>query len=658
MKKSLKIKKLKNKKGLRGGYAVLMVGVLFAMGMVIVSTQIAKQTINLRRSTNFSLEELTVGGYMDGVARQVLNRLHPIGSGYYELGTVIGKDLGEDDLREMLGLHARSKNQPEMIREQDLRVDYIAASVVPVPTAYSFTAGSSSNSFVEAQIVGNDINMGVVSKELLPDLGFYDDKRVVSMDICDPKDNEGGLRYNIFKRDKSQLDGFAAVLTPNFLCNNVRLRRDKIQDQNRVGTQMIVSVGKPSGSDEEPRFYYTVPNLGTGSAGRDCEVHKVYFEAKWFGSGEYIDPLDHPCNWNMLEKGDGLKFGLSSFSLDRVFDTVRLGGNMKGSLSMSGSNLESDLESIAEAGFYDGVQKDDVLVLRLRLRCVNGGSDCHPTDRFEFYDDEFLNEFSGARHAECEDGSQNGICQHTYSQLADFNLKNPVSDFTQLVFSYGLYDNGRYLGMRNDWNRANSRRGRLDFLRQGLFYGDIFDIRGVLSRNELLGGLSIDKLRSFGEFTASRSDLESVIETKSSKQSNLTNGPFHILKRSEYDNQTNIANFVINNMEFPTEVQGFRFDYEQYFHLYLLEDDLQRPEFVLNSLNDFIQIMNRKRINNPNYNTGPITYKHFEYQIVSSKIIGTEKGYVVYDYGNGKKSHQRDFGLEQVVEAGFVNVSN
>lgn len=633
----------------RQGYAVLIVGVLFAVGMAVISTQIARQTITLQRSVGDSLEETVVGGYMDGVASKILDRSMLAGSGYYEVGKLLRASIPEVELRQSLELSALANGQTEQVRDNDLRFDYIAASIVPVPTAYDFGNQLPSNGLVNPEIIPNDINMGVLSPSNQPDLGFYNTTN--GMENCDPDVNvKGGEGYNIFKRAKGGQD-FAAVLTPNYLCGNVKIdQRDILDSKNRTGSQKVVVVSDKVSESERPNFYYTVPNLGTGSAGRDCEPHKVYFEETWNGTDEVIDPLDHPCNWNIVQKGDGFKFGLSSFNDVEVQSELRV--KTSSGLAFNGTNLVNDLDAISGGQFFDGVGEDDVLLVRIRLRCSDGGSYCDPLDRMEFYDNDFLNEFSASTHAECSDENGTQLCAvpHTYKELAKFNLENPSSDFTKLAFSYGIYDNGRFLPMRNDWNRVGRLEDRLGS--NGLLnYKYNNSLLLGLSRNNQYTVFGVDNLRSYGEFSKYLASFN-MLQTKIDRNNN-----FGKVKLNEYDNQKRISTFAINNLEFPYQEQGFITDYtNDYYHLYLLKDDLERPEFVLKSLNDFIEVMNRKNMGNGNYR--PITYDHFEYQIVSSKIVGTEKGYVIYDYGTGAKLKEKDFNLQQITEAGFINVSN
>ncbi len=634
------------------GYAVLIVGVLFAVGMVVVSTQIARQTVDYQRAVGSSLEENIQERFSVNIANKVLSRLMQFRSGYYELGKVLDFTSNGADLRDALELPkpVYGNGNADVVMEYD----FYGASVVPVPTAYSFDEQNYSNSLIGPEIVDPDAraNAGEVALTKQADLGFYTGDFGA---LCDPSANydKGTGDYNIFKR-ASDGKNFLSVAVPNFQCGNVGLRRVTVADSYRSTSQMVVT-NNPKERQEEARFYYTVPALGTGDAGTECVPHQVEFGAKWNGSDEFIDPLDHPCNWNVMEKGETVKFGLSSFNKEQILEKTAGNVGWVGSLALTGSNLEQDVQRAFEQSYYDGFDQNDTLILRIRLRCADGSSNCHPVERYEFFDSEFLNEFSGDTHAECDELDANGnpICNHTYRQLAKHSIESPEFDFTKLVFGYGLSDEGRFLPMRGDYNLERGRENRLFLIKNSA----LIDYRSPDLLEDARTGpfstLSLAKLR--GDYVSS---MRSLYATKSSR-SQLSNDNLSDYSFG-YDPQSKISNVLVNKLEFPYQEQGFGFDYSDYYHLYLLDtegqDDLKNPEFVLQSIDDFLEVVNRKLYEGQNYT--PRTFTRLEYQLVSDKIIGIDEGYIVYDFGFGNRMVKNKYETSGVVDTGFVNVSN
>lgn len=627
----------------KGGYAVLIVGVLFAVGMVVVSTQIAKQTLNYQRAVGDSLEENIQERYVDNMGNRILSRLMNFGSGYYEIGNRLDFSKNGSLIRDQLELPQSSFNDGN--KDIQVEYDFFGASVVPVPTAYSFDAQSGRNNLMNARVVDPDVNHGQVGESGPADLKFYTGDNGVE---CDPSSNYGGAEdYNIFKRANDGKN-FAAVSLPNYQCGKVGLRVERLQDSYRSGEQLVVTNER---SEREANYYYTVPALGTGDAGIDCSPHKVNFDARWNNSDEYIDPLDHPCNWNVMEKGETIKFGLSSYTLSDIREKTagNVGGKVE-SLALTGSNLEEDVQKVFEHSYYEGLDKNDVLVLRIRLRCTDGTSYCHPVERYEFYDSEFLNEFDNTEHDECIDENGQQICSHTYSALAKHHIESPEFDFSRLVMGYGVADSGRFLPMRGDYNLAQARQDRLDFIKEPV-YGYNSNILISKSRNNSFSMISSNVLR--GNF---QKELDLELQTKFSRTALQYNNKSDY--QFGYDNQNKVSNILVNKLEVPYDEQGFQYDYDsEYFHLYLLDtdgkDDLKNPEFVLQALDDFVEIINRK-----NVNADPRTYTKLEYQIVSDQIIGMDEGYMVYDFGYGTRINKNKYKTSGIVENGFVNVSN
>ena len=612
----------------RGGYAVLVVGVLFAVGMVVVSTQIAKQTVNYQRSMGNTLEEAVDGKFAEAVMGQALERLMMAGSGYFEFGNVLDFRTEENGVRASLGLPAAPAGKEN--RDLVINYDYYGASLVPVPTVYNFSVNGGATNNLEIASDGTRFTHPV-------DLGFYENDSQA--------DCIGRTQLNIFSPNNR------AISSPNYDCGTVGIGSVRVGNDYRSGFQRYVVAGK----GETPNFYYTVPSLGTGSAGEDCAVHSVAFGDKWAGTDEFIDPLDHPCNWNRVEKGSLVKFGLDSYSRGDVVKATqgRVSFNEKSSLATTGTNLEADVATILEQAYYEKLGKDETLVLRLRLRCADGSTDCHPQERMEFYDSYFLNDTNTNTHEECVDESGQQVCSHTYRQLAEFNLTDPLSDFTQLVFGYGIYDDGRVLPMRGDYNLGDARESRLAFILNGENYDDD-DFTLIDARNNLYSVVSVDKLRSYSENLLNLVDFPKNIRSQQGASNTSS-----YRKINEYDNQNKISNFALNYFEFPYQEQGFGYEYNtDYFQLHLLdspgyEGDLKNPEFVLQSLESFIEVLNNK-----SNSDRPLTFNDFEYQIVSSRTIGLEKGYIVYDFGLGERVVSDEFDVANAVRTGFVNVSN
>lgn len=633
------------------GYAVLIVGVLFAVGMVVVSTQIARQTVTYQRTVGNTLEENVATNFADNVANKVLSRLMSFGSGYYELGNTLDFSNDGNEVRRSLEMVESSFGNGD--NDVVMDYDFIGASIVPVPTAYSFSGDKAGNNFEKVNILNASVQKGVVDQNT----AYYDFYDRTDNVVCDPLTNFGKEQgdYNIFKRVGGDAKQFQAVGLPNFRCDSVYVTPMNFGTEVRNGTQRVVTNRKGA---EPANFYYTVPALGTGDAGSECEVHHVEFMDTWNGGGEYIDPLDHPCNWNVMDKGETVKFGLSGYSIDEVRETTRGAVGAKATtLATSGTNLEQDVLAALSQSYYKegGVKENDVLVLRIRLRCSDGSNDCHPTDRYEFFDREFLNEFDNKTHAECTDDSGQQICSHSYSQLAQHNLNNPEFDFTPLVFGYGLVDDGRFLPMRGDYNLGEQRKERMNFIFNSPISSpytgsDILE----WSKNGRFSMMSVNKLRA--SYISAFASFYSKTKNSRSSLSFLNSQDYQF----SYDNQNKISNILVNNLEFPYQEQGFRFDYENdYFHLYLLDtegqDDLKNPEFVLQALSDFIEVIDRQEFQN---NDDAKTYTRLEYQIVSDRVIGLDEGYLVYDFGYGKKINKNKYDVSGISDTGFVNVSN
>jgi hypothetical protein len=206
--------------------------------------------------------------------------------------------------------------------------------------------------------------------------------------------------------------------------------------------------------------------------------------------------------------------------------------------------------------------------------------------------------------------------------------------------------------MRGDYNLGDARESRLGFILQGDNYGS--QRINSISRVNLYSVLTVDKMRSYSESLLNLLDFPKNIRSEQG-----TSNTSSYRKIREYDNQNKISNFALNYFEFPYQEQGFGYDYDtDYFQLHLLdspgyEDDLKNPEFVLQSLESFIEVLNNK-----SNSDRPLTFNDFEYQIVSSRTIGLEKGYIVYDFGLGERIVSDEFDVANAVRTGFVNVSN
>ena len=79
---------------------------------------------------------------------------------------------------------------------------------------------------------------------------------------------------------------------------------------------------------------------------------------------------------------------------------------------------------------------------------------------------------------------------------------------------------------------------------------------------------------------------------------------------------------------------------------------------ICNSTKIKKSLMSPKVLNNKSNSDRPLTFNDFEYQIVSSRTIGLEKGYIVYDFGLGERVVSDEFDVANAVRTGFVNVSN
>lgn len=638
--------KLKQKsKQSKPGYAVLIVGVLFSVGMVVVSTQIARTTISYQRTVGNTLQENISGNFADNIANRLVSRFMKFGSGYYELGKTIDFTQEGNKVRDAIGLLPSSFGDGN----NDVVIDYdfIGASIVPVPSAYDFSGNNAGNNFTGN--VTEKLSHNGVDNRSVAEYGFYDEN---NNEVCDPDANSNygkATDYNIFKRSDANPKEYESSFLPNFRCpgeeGSVYLADVSFDDTARSGTQRIVT---RKNTGRSPNFYYTVPALGTGDAGTECTPHQVKLEDRWNGTQEYIDPLDYPCNWNVMEKGESIKIGLGSYSQDEVIQKTRNEFGGVDSLALRGSNLEADVQNILNQSYYEKINENDVLILRIRLRCVDGSGDCHPSERYEFFDREFLNEFETRTHDECVEVG----CTHSYRTMAQHNLNEPEFDFTPLVFGYGLSDGDRFLPMRGDYNLAEQRRLRFNTITPSIPFNFESEIL-PLSRNNNFSQISINKLRGKYQPTA-----KFDFDTKGDRIGVFNN---RLDYQFSYDNQNRISNVLINNLEFPYQEQGFRFDYDNdYFHLYLLdspgyENDLKNPEFVLTALDDFIEVIQRQNFNATNPGK---TYNRLEYQIVSDRIIGLDEGYLIYDYGFGKKINKNKYNVSGISDTGFVNTSN
>jgi hypothetical protein len=234
--------------------------------------------------------------------------------------------------------------------------------------------------------------------------------------------------------------------------------------------------------------------------------------------------------------------------------------------------------------------------------------------------------------------------------LAKHNLENPEFDFTKLVFGYGVADSGRFLPMRGDYNLGEARKERLSLL------GKASNFEGIRAR------LIVDESRNNQYSVVTSNSLRGklfsalFLKTKSSRLTSQKNNVSDY--QFAYDNENKISNVLVNKLEIPFVEQGFQYNYDnEYFHLYLLDtegqDDLKNPEFVLQALDDFVEIINRK-----NVDSDPRTYIKLEYQIVSDQIIGMDEGYLIYDFGFGDRINKNKYEAAGLVETGFVNVSN
>ena len=192
---------------------------------------------------------------------------------------------------------------------KNFSVDYLysGASIIPVPTTQSFAPAGLNDQF--------------------------DLKNTKNVSLGSPDDSNYGepLAYG---------KGF---------CNDDMSKRtydcDTIEIKNKYG-----------GVNSNPNYYYTVPALGTGSAGEKCTAFKLNLN-EVYPSGESIDPLDHPCNWNTLQLGASVKIPLY----------VRVPGD--------------DGDKIV-------INKPDTLTLRIRFKCKQTNKKiCDPKDRFVIWED-------------------------------------------------------------------------------------------------------------------------------------------------------------------------------------------------------------------------------------------------------------------------------
>lgn len=626
-----KIDKFLAPKKVEGGYYMIMLVMVFATVGILVSSQVAKEAVKYRQITNFTSVGEETDDFLEDIGKFVLANNSQLRVGFYELGKEINfsqegiGSVGKNDIKNALGIPVDEINR-DLNYGVDVVYDFISAAIVPVPTAYNFSSfekkglrpgsnGLKPNTTINSPYNLNMINGGSPAETV--DLAFGSPETGEPGAICDPESNwddsldrNGKLNYNIFKRDgQTPSDNFEAVLTPNYSCENVVLKEiDFKNNKYRNGGQIYVDRddSNAKGVVGTPNFYYTVPALGMGSAGSECSPHVANFGKKWNGTDEFMDPLDDPCNWNILRQGEAVQVGLTAYNGEEIkamegrdFNNLSYDGVQP--FSLLGSNLEADLNEISKGAFYEQFGQNDILMLRVRLRCSDGSVNCHPLERYEFYD-EFVDEtLAGQR---IPGGGPN--------QLYDPNLvltDNDRTDYTPRVLDHGIVDGNEFFVPNQNFNVSTS----LDVL----FQNDLFSVNSF-GRDLFNSEITIRTLRALSK-TPSFNYKINVLDGNARS----------LLNRFFYD-----SSFLTSNQNLSSNLYNlFGLDNvdddQNYYPLFSFTlNEVRSPELFLRNLDGFVRAINRQ-----NGNSEKFLIDHVEYQIVSSKPLGSSEYYVVLEEG-------------------------
>jgi hypothetical protein len=247
--------------------------------------------------------------------------------------------------------------------EYKLSYNYVSASVIPVPTTYpNIKVGDPRSTTVEKQLL----------KSRSADCHTY----------SDPLDPES-QNHNAYPNCDFTVD--SATKRINYTLEE--------------GTTTATPTSQIS-------YFYTVPTLGTGTSHDEiCNPFKLELNDTYktpTGTTEYVDPLDHPCNWNLIEKNQLIAIPL--FTRDpKNPKLIRY-------------------------------QKPSLLTLRLRFPCTTLTNFCDPSDRPEL---KALENEAGSINWLEERGTDSGNKLIDYA-IADFPLDDtkpktfyrPFDEFT------------------------------------------------------------------------------------------------------------------------------------------------------------------------------------------------------------------------------------
>lgn len=170
--------------------------------------------------------------------------------------------------------------------------------------------------------------------------------------------SEGASRQTEIVRDISaKCHTYSDPLDPNSNPHNAYPSCDFSYDSNK---KRIVYSPEDNGADpsNDIKMFYTVPALGTGNANNEtCTPFQLNLTDTYTYNGQTypIDPLEHPCNWNWIEKNETVAIPLFT----RVDDPDNEGQTLI------------------------RYQKPELLSLRLRYPCLNTSGYCHPEERLE-----------------------------------------------------------------------------------------------------------------------------------------------------------------------------------------------------------------------------------------------------------------------------------
>jgi len=148
---------------------------------------------------------------------------------------------------------------------------------------------------------------------------------------------------------------------------------------------------------------YVFPEIGTGDAGSDTcvpgEIKKRFYE-----NGSEVNVFDDPCNWNVLAKGETIEVPLYYYA-------------------ENGETGKANLEDIQYVSLDD-------LMLRVRLRCIDGSDLCDKEERYYLWDNGLI--------------KQNGFVQPVFEGNVTRNEYGAPYDFTKKILELAVKVNEQF----------------------------------------------------------------------------------------------------------------------------------------------------------------------------------------------------------------------